>query len=138
MADYTDYGYDNFLSMPDENNNNGTTGIAFDNENLGISGDLVQGGIMQSVDKNTTVDLQNGFINISDGSTDIIQLGKFPDGSYGLIVKDRSGNVLMQFTGDINLIQSPGKNMILDFNAIQLGIFDDTQTPVTILGLLSS
>jgi len=49
-----------------------------------------------------------------------IRLGKTEDGSYGLIVRDESGNTILQFTGDVNIIKSPDNSLELNFDNTQI------------------
>lgn len=91
-------------------------------------------GLLQSRDGKITIDLDNNTIIVSDGVVERVRLGKLADDSIGLLIKDINGNVLMQISGDTNIIQSSNKHMQLNFKDETLIVTDEGGTPVVLLG----
>lgn len=90
-----------------------------------ISASKILGGTMASNDGRTSLALDDGTFLSSDGLIDRVRLGKMDDGSYGLIIKDREGNVLFNITGETNLIQSKTGKMQIDLTEEQARWYDD-------------
>jgi hypothetical protein len=89
---------------------------------------------MNSQSGNLALDLNQGKFSITDGTTNRIQLGLLDDGTTGMVIKDQSGNILLQISGPTNLIQGSDGKMVLDFTNTQLIIKDAGGTPVILLG----
>lgn len=81
-------------------------------------------GLLQSRSGRLQINLDEDYFISSDGVQERFRLGKQLDGSYGLIIKDENGNILMNITGSTNLIQSPDKSLEINFNTTQLLIRD--------------
>lgn len=92
----------------------------------------IRNGTMSSENGRTKVDLDNGTIIFGDGLVDRVRLGKMDDGSYGLIIKDIDGNVLLNITGDINLIQSKTQKMQIDLTEEQARWYDELHLRILI------
>ena len=132
---YLDAGYDSFLSrIPPPLDQ--VDPLQFEQNNPEISASKIQGGVMQSQDGKTAVDLEQGYFRVNDGAMEIVRLGVQQDGTIGLLIKDREGNELMRFVGSTNILRSPQGNMELNFNEIQFTVKDEGGTPVVLLGKL--
>lgn len=114
--DYTQAGYDEFLSRVPPAPSGELDPLQQDQYSPEISGSKVQGGVMETADGKTQLNLEQGFFGVNDGATQVVRLGVQEDGTIGLVIKDREGNVLLQFTGEVNVIQSPNQNFQADFN----------------------
>mgnify|MGYP001587424957 FL=1 len=90
-------------------------------------------GILSSQDGKVKINLDENFIVISDGTEERARLGKLPDGSYGILIKDKSGNKLFEF-GSINLIQAPSGNLQMDFDEERILVKDVGGTPRVLIG----
>lgn len=136
MADYTDFGYDHFLSRESTPTEQESALDPLGGYSTGISTSAseVRGGVLSSASGVTKLDLENDTFSVTDGGIERIRLGKLEDGTIGLLVKDKNGNVLLQFAGEINLLTSPQGNLVLDFNETQLLVKDDGGTPVILIG----
>ena len=91
-------------------------------------------GVLSSQDGRIKIDLDNNTIIISDGVEERVRLGELSDDSVGLLIKDVNGNVLMQISGDTNIIQSSNKHIQLDFFEERLLIKDQSNTPRVLIG----
>jgi hypothetical protein len=133
---YQDIGFDEFLNRtPIAPQQSGALDAAeTDNYLPQVSGSKIQGGQLTSPDGRTTVDLEAGLFKVSDGVQDIVQLGKIADDEIGIIIKDRNGNILLQFTGDTNLMQSPNKAFQANFNDERLLAYNEQGVPVALFG----
>lgn len=89
-------------------------------------------GLIQSQDGRVKLDLDNNSLIISDGVVEAVRLGKLSDGTYGLLIKDKNGNKLMQM-GDINFIQSPTGAFKADFDAENITA-SENETPIALFG----
>lgn len=87
---------------------------------------------MASENGRTAVDLDNGSILFGDGLVDRVRLGKMDDGSYGLVIKDTEGNVLLNITGETNLIQSKTGKMQIDLTEEQARWYDELNLRILI------
>lgn len=137
---YQDNGFDEFLNPVQGNSSSSPQELdplQSDTFLQEISGSKVQGGVLTSPDGRVKVDLDSGFFKVSNGVQDLVQLGILPDGNVGLLIKDNDGNILMQISGDTNLLQSNNKHMVLDFVQENLSITDEALTPIVLLGKLS-
>ena len=94
-------------------------------------------GLLQSRSGRLQMQLDEETFIVSDGAVERIRLGKLADDSIGFLVKDINGNVLMQISGDVNLIQSSNKHMQLNFNDETLIVTDEGSTPMVLVGKLS-
>ena len=73
-------------------------------------------GVLSSQDGRVKLDLDNNTIIISDGIVERVRLGRQSDDSYGIIIKDKNGNTLMQFNDARQLIQVGSENVQIDFD----------------------
>ena len=124
--DYLEVGYDQFLSKnPYPSSAEGVDPLQFDQDTPEISGSKIQGGLLQTQDGKTALNLEQGYFRVNDGAQEVIRLGVQEDGSIGLLIKNRDGNELLKFTGDTNFLKSPGENLELNFDNVQLLVRDD-------------
>jgi len=131
---YLDLGYDEFLSKIPPAPSGELDPLQQDQFSPEISGSKVQGGVMQTSDGKTVLDLEQGFFGVNDGAEQIVRLGVQEDGSIGLMIKNREGKLLLRFTGDINLIQSPNEHFQADFNEERILAKDQGGTPIALFG----
>lgn len=131
---WSDIGFNENLSVA-EIGSQQLDPLAFEQFTQEISGSKLS-GLLQSQDGRVKVDLDNNTIIISDGIVERVRLGKQADDSYGFILKDKSGNILIQFNDLVNLIQSPDTKLKLNFDNNNLTVSDDGGIRV-ILGKLS-
>lgn len=132
---YLDAGYSNLLSreiLP--SNTEGYDPLAFDYETQEISGQKIQGGVLQSEGGKSQLNLEKDYFAVSDGTQDIIRLGVQEDGSIGLVIINRDGQELLRFTGDKNYLKSPNANLEMNFDDVQIIVRDDKGTPVGLIG----
>lgn len=122
---YLDSGFDAFFEKPLGLNNSQFSSIDQDVMLSPISANKIQDGVMSSSDNRTQLDLNSSLYTVSDGMVSRVQLGKFSDGEYGLRIFDRDGNVLIDITGENNLIQSPDGKLQLDLTRKQLRAYDE-------------
>lgn len=116
--DYTNLGYDITLTKSANLQQEGfieLDPLQFEQSTPEFSGSKLT-GLIQSKDNRIKLDLDNNTLIISDGVVERIRLGKQSDDSYGFILKDKNGNILLQFNDLGNLIQSPDQNSKLDFD----------------------
>ena len=73
-------------------------------------------GVLSSQDGRVKLDLDNNTIIISDGVVERVRLGRQSDDSYGIIIKDKNGNTLMQFNDARQIIQVGSENVQIDFD----------------------
>lgn len=136
--DYRDIGFDEFLNrIEDTAAPQSLDPQTFDNLTDQLSASKVQGGTMLSPDGRISLDLDQAILRISNGVQDLITLGVLPDASIGLLLKDNDGKILLQISGNKNLIQSSNQHMALDFNNETLTVTDDSNIPVVLLGKIS-
>ena len=91
-------------------------------------------GIVKSQNGKLELDLDGEKLVITDGVIERVRLGKQTDDSYGLVIKDINGNILMQITGDINFIQSSNQRTKLDFVANKLTIKEEGGLTRVVIG----
>lgn len=131
--DYMSLGYDNFLTKVPENMN-GLSTLAFDVFTDDISGNKVQGGIMQTNDGNTQLNLEQGFFRVIEGDTEFVRLGRQEDGTVGFITKDQDGSTLIKFAGEESLLSSPNEDVVLNFVTGQFEVKDDQGRTIILMG----
>lgn len=131
--DYTQLGYDISLTRTDNLITNEVDPLEFEQNTPEFSGSKLI-GLLSSQDGRVKIDLDNNIIIISDGVVERVRLGKQADDSYGLIIKDINGNIIMQITGEINFIQSSNSRTKLDFVANKLTIKEESGLTRIILG----
>lgn len=132
--DYVDAGYDAFLSRTPPAPTGELDPLQQDLYSPEISASKIQGGLLQTADGKTAVDLEQGFFRVNDGATEVVRLGVQEDGTIGLLIRDRDGNELLRFVGSTNILRSPQGNMELNFNETQLLLRDDGGTPFLLFG----
>lgn len=91
---------------------------------------LISSGTIFSQDKRLAMNLSENNFQVNDGTVERIELGKFDDDEYGLRVKDRDGNVLINITGTDNILQSPDGKMQIDLTNKQIRVYDDSNLRV--------
>lgn len=126
---YVDIGFDRFLNRiaPTSQNNGGIQELdptQTDTFFQQISGNKVIGGILSSPDGRVKLDLDQGILKISDGVQDLVTFGLLPDGTVGLLIKDSQGNLLMQVSQGVCILQSSDKAMTIDLVAAQADVRD--------------
>jgi hypothetical protein len=121
---YLDSGFNQFFQRQLGSSLTGGSGSIsqydFESQYLGLSANQIKSGVLSSRDGNLSLDLDEGIFIVTDGAVERIRLGKTEDGSYGLIVRDESGNTILQFTGDVNIIKSPDNSLELNFDNTQI------------------
>jgi hypothetical protein len=133
--DYLQAGYDQFLSKdPYPSSTQEVDPLQFDQDTPEISGSKIQGGLLQTQDGKTALNLEQGYFRVNDGAMEVVRLGVQEDGSIGLLIRDRDGHELLKFTGDTNFLKSPGENLELNFDTIQLLVKDDAANVKVLLG----
>lgn len=104
-----------------------SSALDFDADVESIDAGKVKSGVLRSVDGKTVFDLDGSLNSWNDGLINRVEIGKFDDGEYGLRIRDRDGNLLLDFTGTRNLIQSPSGRLQADFGeAEQIRAYDQT------------
>lgn len=131
---YLDAGYDQFLSRIPPATDQELDPLQFEQNAPEVSASKIQGGIIQTTDGKTALNLEQGYFRVNDGATEVIRLGVQEDGTIGILIKDRDGNELMRFVGSTNILRSPQGNMELNFNETQLLLRDDGGTPFLLFG----
>jgi hypothetical protein len=134
--DYTEIGYDEFLSRVPQSQGNSISSLAFDNFTSDLSGSKVQGGVMQSNDGKVKIDLDSNSIIVSDGIAERVRLGTLPDDKIGLLIKDKDGNILMQISEGLNVIQSGSGVFQIDIDNERLVFYDEKKNPRAVLGVV--
>lgn len=138
MSDYRDLGFNTFLIRSQQFDPNQVPQqldpSQFDFFTDQISADKIQGGLMQSTDGKTKLDLEQGTFTISNNIINLITLGKLPDGRIGLLIQDQDGNLLMQISDGLNIIQSSSTNFQVDFDNKRLLFKDSSGNPQGVLG----
>jgi hypothetical protein len=131
MPEYTDIGFSNLFEKEVPASNDPST-LDLDAQIETLSGEKVRGGTMSSNDGRTQLGLDSGTYVVNDGVQERLRLGQMEDGSYGIRIKDKDGNVLMNITGDNNQIQSASAKMQIDLSAEQLRFYDETNLRIII------
>ena len=136
---YTDIGFDEFLQRSDapmqgQPNGGQLDPLEADTYLPEVSGSKITGGIISSPDGRLKINLDEGFLKISDGvQDDLARFGILPDGSVGLMVRDNEGNILMQVSSKQMLLQSADKSMSIDLILAQV-ILRELGVPIFLLG----
>lgn len=128
---YLDSDFNIFLDKPLSNQSD-MTALDFDAQIDSISADKINSGTMQSPGGRTSLDLDEGSFVSNDGLINRVELGKTQDGGYGLIIRDEQGNVIFNFTGQVNLIQSRTGKMQFDFDEEQARWYDNLYVRILI------
>ena len=134
---YTDIGFDQFFQreiIPSTPDDRLISSFDFSSQVQNTSGDQIKGGLIQSQNQKVSLNLDKENFVISDGVNDRVTLGRLPDDSYGLLIRDEDGNILMQISGLTNLIQSPNGHFQVDFNEERLLAKDAGGTPRVLIG----
>lgn len=129
---YLDVGYSDYLTreIPVGTDSKRLTEIDADQNSPDQSGSKIRGGVIESNDGTTSFDLERGTMYIGNQ----IILGKLPDGTIGIIIKDKDGNELIHVSEAVNIFKSSKGNMKLDFIEQQLIVYDETGTPRVLVG----
>ena len=90
--------------------------IGFDQFTREVGGNKVIAGQIASRDGKIVFDIDSNTLKVSDDVQDRIEIGKLPDGTQGLNIRDVSGKVLMNIAGNINVIKSANEDFQLDLN----------------------
>lgn len=123
---YIDTGYDEFFERSIASPVEELQSIDADVVLEGISGQsILSDGSIESNNGKLAINLNKNSFSINDGVVERIRLGQTDDGEYGLIIKDREGNVLFNITSTSNLIQSSDGKMQLDLTDKQFRVYDD-------------
>lgn len=107
--------------------------IGFDQFTPGLAGEKVSGGKISSRDGKIVFDLDSNSLIISDDVENRIEIGKLPDGTAGLNIRDSEGNTLMNIAGNVNVIKSAGEEFKLDLNDGQITL----KRPINFLPLVN-
>jgi hypothetical protein len=132
---YLDNNFDPFL----EKISDSFTPTTVDQDALieSLNASKLNSGVVQSVDKRTSMDLDNSLYTVNDGLINRVEMGQFDDGEYGLRIRDRDGNLLIDITGTKNLLQSADGKFQIDLTNKQLRVYDQFNLRV-LLGLLAN
>lgn len=131
---YEDLGFDQFLSRAPESLADSYDPVQADQLLPDLSGDKISSGSIVSQNKLLSMNLENNVFKVSDGAVDRVELGNLSDGTIGLIIRDINGNILMQISGDKNIIQSPNQFFQIDFNEERLLAKDQGGIPRALFG----
>lgn len=128
---YEDVGYDSSLLRPLQSTITSQTMGYGD-----VSGSQIQGDEIVSLNGYMTVDLQNDRFYVNDGIINRVELGILSDGAIGLIIRDSQGNILMQISEGLNIIQSPSKRFQIKIDNEHILINDIGGTPIGVFGIV--
>jgi len=128
---YEDVGYDSSLLRSIQSTITSQT-IGYSD----VSGSQIQGDSITSLNGYMTVDLQNDRFYVNDGIIKRVELGVLVDGGIGLIIRDSQGNILMQISEGLNIIQSPSKRFQIKIDNEHILINDEGGTPIGVFGLV--
>lgn len=117
MESYLDAGYNEFLSREPMISQQQQDPLMTDQLNSEISGSKVQGGVMSSPNGKSQYDLDSGTFRVNNGIQNLVELGVLTDGSIGLLIQDKDGNVLLKVSEGEFYLQSPLKTSRLDLIA---------------------
>ena len=131
---YLDVGYDSSLLRPLTATYVEQIGIDSNSAYEQISGSQIKGDTIISLNGSMEMNLQEDRFAVSDGIVDRVELGRLSDGSIGLIIRDAEGNILIQISGNINIIQSPNQHFQLDFNEERILAKDEGGLPRALFG----
>lgn len=128
---YNDLGYSEFFDRSIVQPTNYLQSIDSDVLLEGIDGESILGqGAVKSSNGRLIMDLDGNTFLVSDGTAERVRLGQMEDGGYGLRIKDRKGNVLLDMTDETNLIQSNDKRMQLNLSLKKFLVYDQTNLRV--------
>lgn len=130
---YLDAGYNEFLTREQEAPIQ-VDALESDYSTPSVSASKIVGGLLASQNGMTQFDLEKNTFKVSDGTQDRVTLGVLPDESIGLLVKDVYGNILMQISGDTNIIKSSDQSLSIDFKEAQIIVRNEGKIPVVLLG----
>lgn len=137
MADYLDYGYNQYLQKGGSTvPNSEVDPLQFEQFTQDVPGDKMFSGLVTSNDGKVVLDLENNVIRISDGAIDRVTLGSLPDNTIGILIKDDNGNIIMQVSGEVNFIKSSDGTLEYNFIDKRILMRDDDGTPRLIIGEL--
>ncbi|KKK98856.1 hypothetical protein LCGC14_2638580, partial [marine sediment metagenome] len=90
MANFTEFGYDNFFDRSVSKPIDSIPTIDTDVLLEGIEGETILGqGTIKSANGRMFMDLNKNTFSVNDGTSERVRLGQMEDGSYGFRVKDR-------------------------------------------------
>lgn len=125
---YQNLGYDEFLNLQQPSSQPGDfpqslDPQAFDYFTDQISGSKVQGGAILSPDGKFKIDLDKGTISLNNGLANVLQIGNLDNGETGLLLRDGQGNIIMQYTDFVKLLQTSDKafSINLQTGLVKLG-----------------
>jgi len=128
---YNDLGYSEFFDRSIVQPTNYLQSIDSDVLLEGIDGESILGqGAVKSSNGRLIMGLDGNTFLVSDGTAERVRLGQMEDGGYGLRIKDRKGNVLLDMTDETNLIQSNDKRMQLNLSLKKFLVYDQTNLRV--------
>ena len=131
---YLDLEFNDNLSLANSNDQpQQMDPLAFEQLTPQISGAKLQ-GLIQSRSGRLRLDLDNDTFIVSDGIVETTRFGKQDDDSYGLVVKNKDGNILMRVTTNENYLQSGDGRSRLDFIANNYTVKDVNNLLRVILG----
>lgn len=113
---YEDAGFNQYLLRPLEATYTEQTGIDSNAAYEQISGSQIRGDKIVSLSNSLGLDLENELFFVNDGRTNRIELGKLPDGSIGMIIRDDLGNILLEISESVNILRSSDGNLEYDFD----------------------
>lgn len=135
--DYTQAGFDQFLqrggtSQQDTGSDQQLTALDFQTSYDSFSpNQIASAGKFTSKDGRVVLDMELGFISISDGQKERVRLGKASDtDESGIQIWDQNGNQLIKILGTVNFIQSPDKHTIFDFDKNNIRVSEDNNVRV--------
>jgi hypothetical protein len=133
---YLDNGFDLFLDKTSPPSGE-VSAIDQDAITDSISGSKISSGTISSNDGRSNLNLDDSLYSVSDGLVNRVEMGQFDDGEYGLRIRDRDGNLLIDITGTRNLLQSADGKFQIDLTDKQLRVYDQFNLRV-LLGLLAA
>jgi len=134
---YLDSGFNNYFQrevVPNSGNSSQVSQFDFETNYIGLSANQIASGIMASANKRLSMDLDGESFVASDGVVQRVRLGRLEDGSYGLLIKDKNDNTLMQISGETNFLKSPNGRLEMNFDNTQILVKDTGDNVVALIG----
>ena len=133
---YLDSGYDTYFQreVVPSSNNSDISEFDFESNYVGLSANQIASGSMLSSNGRVSFDLDNENFIIRDGVVQRLRLGKLESGGYGLLIKNKDGNTLMEISDNTNVIKSSNGRLELNFDNTQILVRDLGDNVVTLIG----
>ena len=133
---YLDSGYDTYFQreVVPSSNNSDISEFDFESNYVGLSANQIASGSMLSSNGRVSFDLDNENFIIRDGVVQRLRLGKLESGGYGLLIKNKDGNTLMEISDNTNVFKSSNGRLELNFDNTQILVRDLGDNVVTLIG----